>query len=187
MKRLMFVLAACMMVLVACKEKKNVNEGIITTDYELPKPSEAPVKMPAKTDRTEVEWKDGQRYQIAIARTPADSLSKVTDEIGQQYVDNIVKVTVTRSDGSVFFHRSFAKSAFVEWLEEDYRLHSVLEDITFFGIENQELVFTAILNLPAASDDEAIDLRVSLNGQGQVNIGHYDDNQRDDLKVSDEE
>jgi hypothetical protein len=186
MKHLMLVLAACMMVLVACKEKKHVNDGIITTDYEMPKPSEAPIAMPAQTNKVEVEWKDS-RYAIAIARTPADSLSKVTDEIGQQYIDNVVKISITRSDGTSFFNRSFAKSAFMEWLEDDYRHHAVLEDITFFGVEGQELVFTAALNHPAASDDEAIDLRLSVNAQGQVNIGLYDDNQRDDLKMSDAE
>ena len=186
MKHLMLVLAACMMVLVACKEKKHTNDGIITTDYEMPKPSEKPIAMPEQTNKAEVEWQ-GSRYAIAIVRTPADSLSTVADEIGQQYIDNMVKIAVTRSDGLSFLTRTFTKSSFMEWLEDDYRRHTILEDITFFWVEDQELVFTAALNHPAASDDEAIVLRMSVNAQGQVSIDLYDDNQRDDLKMSDEE
>ena len=42
----------------------------------------------------QVNW-NGQTYQIRIERTPARDLPVITDELGQQFYDNRVELTIT--------------------------------------------------------------------------------------------
>ena len=184
---MLLLAAAVMMMLTACKDKKQTNENIITTDYEIPKPSEAPVVMGATTDRADAEWVEGRHYTVTVTREAADSLPKVTDEIGQKYVDNIVRVKVMRADSTVFFNRSFTKSAFVGWLDSDYRKNALLEGIRFLKADGDSLVFVAWLNYPQSGDDEAVELLLTIGRNAEVNIQNYSENDRDDLEQMDQE
>lgn len=187
MKRLVILLAAAAVLMVACKDKKSTASDIITTDYEAPQPQD-PIAMGAKTDRTDVSWVDGQPYTVQVTRSPADSLPMVADVNGQKYIDNVVKVEVLRADNSIFFRRSFTKSSFSEWLDADYRKKGILEGISFQRSEGLTLFFVAWVNYPQSSEDEAVDLQLTVSSLGNVSIQPFtEDDVRDDLKVKDEE
>lgn len=187
MKRTLVLLAASILLLGGCKDKKTSNNDIITTDFEMPMPSETPVTMSSLTEQKEVQWVEGRNYRVMVTRMAVDSLPKVSDEIGQKYVDNQVKVTVMRADSTVFFNRTFTKSTFLNWLDGDYREHALLEGIRFLKAEGSDLVFVAWFNYPQAGDDEAKVLQLSVSRMGEVDIKPFVDNDRDDLEQLEQE
>ncbi|MCR4604099.1 MAG: DUF4738 domain-containing protein [Prevotella sp.] len=187
MKSLIVLFAAGMMLMTGCSDKKPANKEIITTDYEAPKPKSTPISMSSLTDRKMVEWVGGKNYEVIVTRMAIDSLPKVIDEIGQKYVDNVVKVKIVRSDSTSFFERSYSKSAFVELLDEDYRQHALLEGIRFLKAEDDVLTFVAWFNYPEAGDDEDQKLRITINRMGDDKILRYSENDRDDLEQRDQQ
>lgn len=187
MKRtILMVAASALLVLAACQQKKAGNPDIITTDYEAPKPV-APISQDAMSDKMTVKWVDGRNYEIVVNRTPVDSLPMVTDEIGQRFIDNVIRVKVLRADGTKFFDRQFTKRAFLNWLDKEYKKSAVLEGIRFLKADTAGLEFVAWLNSPGAGDDEAIELRMTVNRNGEVNIQPHNENDREDLEMQESE
>ena len=187
MKRLTtFFVAAVVVLLVACKDKKSANSEIITTDYEVPQP-QSPIAMAGKTDTAAVEWVEGRRYMVKVTRAAVDSLPKVANAYGQQFIDNVVDIQVLRADSSVFFHRRFTKLSFANWLAGEYRKNGILEGVSFLRAEGDRLLFAAWINYPESGDDEAVDLQLSVSRLGEVKIEPFDENDRDDLKMMDQE
>lgn len=165
---LMALAAATLTVLASCNEKKASNPTIITTDYEIPQP-QAPIKMEAVSNQENVEWLE-RNYLVTIDRTPADSLSKVKDEYGQEYVPNSIRLTITRPDGSEFFNRLFTKASFVSYLPEDYKRDGILTDMRLYETDSQKLTFFVCHNFPNGTDDELCILELSVDTDGNTAI-----------------
>jgi hypothetical protein len=159
------LLAAVALMLVACGGKKKSND-IITERLEKVEPK-APVKMQEYTDERDVEW-IGKQYHVAIHRQPGDSLTMVKDETGQQYVDNMFTMSVSRQDGSVFFSRTFTKSSLAKYLDDDYRKTGVFEGLVFDRVDGDCLVFAASVGHPQS--DEYIPLIIRLSRMGDLVI-----------------
>ena len=164
-----------------CKEKKQ-SEEIITSRVEEQKPS-GPVRIQAYADSKEVQWL-GRTYTVEWKRTPDDSLRMVKDENGQKYVDNRVAIRVVRTDGSVFFQKSFTKSAFTAYLPEKYNRMGILEGLVFDEVDGNHLVFAASVSLPQ-TEDEYIPLEVRVDNFGNVAIER--DNSLDTYGSSEDE
>lgn len=64
-------------------------------------------------------------YDITVRRYPDNSLPTVKDELGQDFLDNSVEVTITR-DGTQFFSKTFRKEAFEDYLSKSESATSVL-------------------------------------------------------------
>ena len=168
MKRLFpLVLAFGIMMLSACKEKKQTDD-IITTKY-VPKQLQAPIGMPADKQVQTVEW-GGAAYQVSVSRVAADSLPMVKDEAGQKYKDNRITVSVTRQDGSSVLKRTFTKSAFAQYVDEVF-----LASIRFDEVDNGKLEFSVVIALPDAIDDMFIPLEMTVDRNGIINIREDDD------------
>ena len=167
MKKVLFAaaLTTLVLVLVACGEKKK-SDDIITERVVEVKPS-GPVKMQEYNDSRDVEW-IGKTYHVTVHRQPCDSLPIVEDETGQKFVDNVFKVTVSRSDGSVFFNRTFTKPFFAQYVNEDFRKTSILEGIVFDKADGDWLVFGASVGHPQT--DEYIPFVVKVNHVGHISI-----------------
>lgn len=176
----MFLICAAGLTLCSCSEKKGVKQDIITIDYQAPAIQD-PISMPRDEAQCDVEWVEGRSYHVTISRSPADSLSKVANSIGQEFIDNKVEMTVKRQDGTVFYNNVFRKTNFSSWLDQDYRANALLESIIFVRAEADDLVFTAIINHPEASDDEAIYLELDISRLGELTIRSCDENMREDL------
>jgi len=174
------LLAAGIMMLAACKEKKSADDGIITTNYEPPKP-EAPIAMPATNDSKVVDWVDGRVYKVTVARTPADSLTMVANSVGQQFIDNAVKLTILRSDGSVFYNHTFTKAAFAQYMDKDYRKNALLTDMRYLECRGTDMDFVVVFNYPDAIDDESLDLKLTVSSHGNISIEPFGENAREDL------
>ena len=168
-------------IIAGCKEKKQ-SEEIITSRVEVQKPS-GPVRIQAYADSKEVQWL-GRTYTVEWKRTPDDSLRMVKDENGQKYVDNRVAIRVVRTDGSVFFQKSFTKSAFTAYLPEKYNRMGILEGLVFDEVDGNHLVFAASVSLPQ-TEDEYIPLEVRVDNFGNVAIER--DNSLDTYGSSEDE
>ena len=161
MKKLLslMVLTALGAALVACGGKKK-SDDIIAPKVEKVKPSE-PVKMQEYKDTNYVKWVEGRYYHLTVLRQPCDTLPMVKDETGQKFVDNLFQMTVTRTDGSVFFDRKFTKNSFNKYINEDYQNTGILEGIVFDKVDGDWLVFAASVAHPQT--DEYIPLVIKLS------------------------
>ncbi len=158
-------LAAVILTLSACSEKKKRTD-IITQRVEKVAPRE-PERMQEYTDRRDISW-IGRTYRVEIERQPADSLPLVKDETGQKFVDNVISVSVIRSDGSTFYHHQFTKSDFREFLDSDYSKTGILEGLVYDKADGDWLEFAASVSHPHT--DEYIPLVVRLSRMGQLSI-----------------
>ena len=105
----MLTLGCLVLTMIACGGKKK-SDDIITEQMDEPKLQE-PVRLQPYTDDRDIQW-IGRGYHIAIHRESSDSLPMVKDEIGQQFVDNVITLAVSRQDGSVFYSHRFTKKDF---------------------------------------------------------------------------
>ena len=158
-------LATVVVTLFACGNKKK-SEDIIAQRVVKVEPK-APVKMQKNTDGLDVQW-IGKTYHVSVHRQPADSLPMVKDETGQEYVDNIFTLAVSRQDGSVFFSRKFTKSDFANYVPEDFRRTGILEGLVFDKADGDWLVFAASVGRPQT--DEYIPLVVKLSRMGTLEV-----------------
>ena len=161
------VIGCLTFVLVACGGKKK-RDDIITERVEQPKPQE-PVRLQSYTDDRDVKW-IGRTYHVAINRQPSDSLPMVKDEVGQQFVDNVITLVVSRDNGSVFYSHSFTKKDFDKFIDNDYRNTGILEGLVFDKANGDWLEFAASVSHPQT--DEYIPLIVSLSRTGDIVIKH---------------
>ncbi len=104
----------------------------------------------------------------------------VKDETGQLFVDNRVKVVISRADGSVFFEREFTKAAFNAYIDDDFRKTGILEGFVFDKVEPNEVRFACSVSRPQS--DEYIPLIVAVSRQGNIGIAK---DQRLDTEIED--
>lgn len=166
------ILVAGLVVLGACKEKKQSTD-IITTKY-VPKQPQDPIAMPADTQTKNIEWQ-GKPYTITIDRVPVDSLPQVKDENNQPYVDNRVKLTIMRADGSAFFQRTFTKASFNTYIDDSFQKNGILAGFRYDEVENSGIEFSVVVALPDAIDDVFVPLELVVDRQGGVSITRDDD------------
>ena len=159
------IMTAAMMLTSACGEKKK-SENIITTKVVTKSPS-APQKMQEYDQVKEFEM-SGNHLTCHIHRAPDDSLRMVKNEQGQKYYDNRITMEITREDGSVFVSKSFTKSSFDEFLDEDYRQTGVMAGLVFDKVEGGVLKLAASVAHP--NTDEYIPLIVSIDKTGAMHI-----------------
>lgn len=165
-------MVAGMMMLGACKEKKQTDD-IITSKY-VPKTLEDPIMMAEDHQTDDVVWQ-GNHYQIDILRMPVDSLPKVQDDDGQQYVDNLIDVKISRKDGSQFFHKSFVKRYFMAHLDEPFKRNGQLVSIRYNEVDNSALEFSVVVGMPDAPDDLFVPLKMIIDRQGAIRVEKDDD------------
>ena len=159
------VLAAC--VLTACHEKKP-SQVIIAPKPVAEKP-QGPQRMGETNQKENVQWL-GKSYTVEVKRASADSLPKVKDESGKEYFDNLIRVKVTREDGSEFFNRVFSKKSFANYVDENVLKNSALLGIVLVEPQGDNLVFGASVGSPDALSDEYIPLVLTISRMGDVGI-----------------
>ena len=151
--------------LASCSSKKKPNV-IIATKYEKPAP-QGPIRTDDYKDTQSFKWLD-RDYVCSIERIADDSLPMVKDETGQLFVDNRVKLTISRADGSVFFNRMFTKSTFNSYIDDDFRENGILEGFVFDRIETNEVRFACSVTRPQS--DEYIPLILAVTRNGDIAI-----------------
>lgn len=168
MNRLSTVLLAVLsLMMVSCKEKKTPTVIIAPKPVEVVKTD--PSRMQEINQDMNVDW-IGKTYKILIRRVSDDSLPMVKDENGIKYYDNVITMSVIRPDGTEFFNRTFKKTDFSSFLDENTRANGALLGIVLDRAEGDNLIFAASVGSPDRLSDEYIPLVLTLSRMGNVSI-----------------
>lgn len=149
----------------SCGEKKETNVIIAPKPIES-KPS-SPVRMSDYAQSDTVTWL-GRVYTVEVKRSVADSLPMVKDEQGRKYYDNVIRVRITRPDGSEFFNRTFRKTNFAECLDAKTKEDGALLGIVLDHAEGDNLLLGASVGSPDVLSDEYIPMIITISGHGDV-------------------
>lgn len=154
--------------LTACGGEKKPQNDIIIADKYVPKKPQSPIRQQPLSIQQKVKWGEGT-YDMTIEREPADSLPMVKGAQGQEYVDNSVRLTITRSDGSRFFSALFTKQSFDASLDNTFRREGILDGMAYDTIVDGRLRFGVNVAFPEA-DDMYLPLVLTLDRQGHYSI-----------------
>jgi len=166
-KTIIFAAMTAALLLSSCSKKKQTDD-IIATKY-IPKKPLPPIAMKVDKQSQTVNWL-GKKYVVDIVRTPVDSLPRVSDDTGQEYIDNSIHLAVKRDDGSVFFEKKFTKNAFESFIDKEYFEHSVLLGMVFNGTEGGEVRFLGSVGSPDDLAEEYVPFNVFISKMGEVRI-----------------
>ena len=159
-----FVTAA-MLALVSCGSKKQDETIISTKQAEMNKPKGIQKMQEFKAHKS-IKWL-GADYTYDINRTVDQELPVVTLEDGQKYYDNHIDLTIMRGSEE-FFKKTFSKSTFNDYIDDNFRQHGILEGLVFDRIEGESMLFAASVSFPMT--DEYIPLLVKISSSGTMSI-----------------
>ena len=137
--------------IVSCSGNKSSEAAPAVDTVQQAKVAEKPYADPPRQYAETVNL-GGQALTVSITRKADPSLPVVTDELGKEFYANRVDVNIT-ADGRDFFHKSYTREAFDDFLSAD---------------EKQGTVLLGMAYDPAKSDGHAIRLGAQV---GQVGLG----------------
>ncbi len=152
----------------SCKKEQKETKDIITKIAPKPKAPSGPQQMSNHNYKKSIEWL-GNNYTVTISRYADKSLAMATDG-EKQYYDNKVDVKIIREDGSVFFKKTFTKSDFKEYTDNQYGRNGALIGFMYDTVEGNYVKFGASVGSPDPNSDEFIPIDVSISNLGAVNI-----------------
>ena len=155
------------LMLASCGSKKN--NGDIIAPKPIEKHSDKILMMQNYKNTTNQNWA-GSTYIVSLSRTVDKSLSTAEDENGQKYYDNKIDLVVSRSDGSVFFKKTFYKTDFKQYIDDGVSKKGALLGVVFDRVDGQNLIFGASIGSPDKISDEFIPLVVKLSKTGVLSI-----------------
>ena len=117
----------------------------------------------------------GKKYRISVERTPDDKLPHVKSDMGL-FVDNSIKVKITRDNGTPLFEKTFTKNDFASNLPAKYLKRSVLEGLVFDDVrtaERKEVTLAASVSYPMT--DLYIPFILTVSQDGKLSISKDED------------
>lgn len=157
-----FVLSSCLLWASCGSKQEETHSNKVLYSMEETA-SDGLQRMLSSRAEQRVEWK-GQHYQVMINRTADDSLPKVKDEGGDQFVDNTITLSIKRENGASFFDKTFTKQSFASVLEEKFLSHAILEGMVFDRANESGLVFAASVSYPQSDLFVPIVITIASNG-----------------------
>ena len=152
-------------VVVSCKEKPRTTDIIVKKP--APKPKKGVQKMDEYRQVRDVEWLGGT-YKVVAERKPDTSLPQAVDEQGNRYYDNRITLTISRPDGTAFFNRTFSKTDFAQYVDDDNADGALLG--MFDRADGGSLIFAASVGSPDKMSDEYVPLVLTVSRGGTVSI-----------------
>lgn len=167
---LLIVLMALTFTVSCEKEKKTtVHNNIIVPPREEKVVDTLIHKMNPTDNEEAVKWL-GSTYTVAVHRHTSDSLSAVTDNNGKRYRNNVIKMRITRADGSVFFEKNFTKNLFDDFVDEAYLSKNVILGLVFNDADSNGLHFLGSVGSPDELSEEYIPFIVTISRMGDVSV-----------------
>lgn len=170
-KLCLVLLVAC--AAMACKEKKQSDVIIIRKPVTVKE--SAPRAIGDATRKQSVKWV-GADYTITITTKADKSLPLATDG-SSKYYDNRVTLSITRSDGSSFYSRTFSKSDFRQYVDNAYYDGGALVSIVFDKVDGNRLKFAACVGNPDKSSDEFMPLDLTISHLGALTISKSEESE----------
>ncbi|MCM1108085.1 MAG: DUF4738 domain-containing protein [Clostridium sp.] len=109
----------------------------------------------------------GHLYAYDIVRQASDTLGIVTDENGDRYADNFIRLTVTRDEEAYFSHR-FLKQDFAAYLDRGFRKSAILDGMAFDRVVAGGVRFAVAVGYPMS--DMSMPFLVTVDGSGAYRI-----------------
>lgn len=156
----------------ACKKKNKVEEDIIVEKI-VEKPQDTPQRMERDERNGSVKWIGGAEYTYNIIREADDSLAMVENH-GTKYYDNTIRLTVYRTDGTVFFKKTFSKDNFAPALPAMFKEHGVLLGMNLDKAAGNNLRFVVSVGSPDDSNEEFYYVIMNLNNFGATSAEKYE-------------
>ena len=157
-----FTALLLLLTLVSCKKEKQTDDIIV--DRVVEKKQNAPQAMEDYNIKNDVKWINGATYHYDISRH-ANSNS-VVENHDTKYYDNSVTLTVTRTDGTTFFQKTFGKENFAPVLTQEFKDNGVLLGINFDHIEGNVMYFTVCVGSPDETNEEFYYVYMTLDNFG---------------------
>ncbi|MCF0203032.1 MAG: DUF4738 domain-containing protein [Bacteroidaceae bacterium] len=156
----------------SCKEEKK--KDIIIVRKEKPQKPKGTQSLETRTDSVDVQW-GGSEYTIVAARQADKELPVVKDETtGDKYYDNVIKLTVKRSDGTEAVSKTYRKSDFRQYIDKKLYDSFVLVNITHYDGDDATQKFIVGIGEPDDNSDNFITLQLSLGKTGAVSVKHFE-------------
>jgi len=117
----------------------------------------------------------GKNFRLSVERVPDDKLPQVQSDMGT-FVDNSIKVKLTRDNGTVLLEKTFTKNDFAAYLPDKYLKRSVLEGLVFDDVrtaEKKEITLAASVSYPMT--DLYIPFILVVSQDGNLSISKDED------------
>ena len=176
MKQTYIVAALALAFLAGCKSEKKDAQEQVKQMYQIESVDEKTgvQRMQVSRIQQEITCK-GKKFQLSVERTPDDKLPHVKSDMGL-FVDNSIKVKITRENGTALFEKTFTKNDFAAHLPAKYLKRSVLEGLVFDDVrtnENKELTLAASVSYPMT--DLYIPFILVVSQDGRLSISKDED------------
>lgn len=152
--------------LAACKDQNKAAETAAAQGIQASDTIETVQRMNEYHYTDQVKWR-GKTVSYVVERHAVDSLPVVADEQGTQYVDNVITLSVTDGDRSIF-RKSFTKNTFKTYMETGFYKHSILEGMAFDRERDGNLCFAVSVSYPMS--DLYIPLLIAIRPDGSYEI-----------------
>ncbi len=171
MKRILslILLGTVLLSISSCKDDKK-SDNIITSKPEKEViPTDTLAMTTIAPEARTVTWGEGS-YTISVKRYADESLPIAIDESGRKYYDNKIDLKISRADGSVFMDKTFQKTDFNRFLDDNTKENGALLGLPFVEVEGNNLVFSASVGSPNEMSDEFVPMKVKISRMGDIHI-----------------
>lgn len=162
-----------MLAVVGCKEKKP-NNVIIVRKPVIAKQGK-PKSVGEGKKEQQVRWL-GSSYRVIVEAKADKSLPLATDG-SSKYYDNRIKLSIVRSDSTVFFERTLAKADFKPYVDNTYYKDGALLGIAFDKVEGHNIKFAASVGNPDMTSEEFVPLDITITNLGALSISKAKDDE----------
>ncbi len=170
-KAILYSLPLLFLGIVSCKDKPRSN--IIIAHRPIVVQQNKPQVIGDAVRNNIIDWVGG-KYTVRVSIKCDTSLPLATDG-STKYYDNRVNINILRADGSSFFNRTFTKSDFKLYVDDDYYNDGALIGIVFDKVEGESLKFAVSVGSPDKTTDEFVPLELTVNHVGGVSISRASD------------
>ena len=173
MKQIYIIAAVVMVFLTGCKSDKKTSQEEVKQMFQIESIDENTglQRMQVSRINQEISCK-GKKFTLAVERTPSDELPRVKSDMGL-FADNIIKVKITRENGTALFEKTFKKNDFAGHLSEKYLKRSVLEGLVFDDVrtaEKKEITLAASVSYPMTDLYVPFTLVISQDGKLSISM-----------------
>ena len=176
MKQITIMAALVMACMTGCTSDKKAAQEEVKQMFQLESVDENSglQRMQVSRIRQEIACK-GKKFQLSVERTPDDKLPHVKSDMGL-FMDNSIKVKITRDNGTTLLEKTFVKNDFASHLPAKYLKRSVLEGLVFDDVrteEKKEITLAASVSYPMT--DLYIPFVLVISQDGRVSISKDED------------
>ena len=176
MKQIYIIATLALAFLVGCKSEKKDAQEQAKQIFQIESADEKTgvQRMQVSRIHQEITCK-GKKFKLSVERTPNEQLPQVISDMGV-FVDNQIKVKITRENGTTLFEKTFTKKDFANHLTEKYLQASVLEGLVFDDVRTpvkKEITLAASVSYPMT--DLYVPFTLVVTQDGKLSISKDED------------